>query len=120
MNDFDDLTDPMPQTRIGWTFGTAPKIDPSLYGTLVLVGMPPSGEKAELEVVDLADHAWRIIGSKMGSARLRVDIPKLVELYAQGRLKLDELISARYPLESINEAIASVKRGEALRNVIVF
>lgn len=89
-------------------------------GTLVLVGMPASGEKAEIEVVDMADHAWRLLGSKMGSTRLRVDIPKLVELYAQGRLMLDELISARYPLDHINEAIASVKRGEALRNVIVF
>ncbi len=47
-------------------------------------------------------------------------MPKLVDLYRQGRLKLDQLITARYPLEDINEAIADVKRGEALRNVIVF
>jgi Zn-dependent alcohol dehydrogenase len=56
----------------------------------------------------------------MGSTRLGVDVPKLVELYRQGRLKLDELITARYPLAEINEAIAAVKRAEALRNVIVF
>jgi Zn-dependent alcohol dehydrogenase len=61
-----------------------------------------------------------MLGSKMGSARLGVDIPKLVALYQQGRLKLDQLVSARYPLEDINRAIADVKRGEALRNVIVF
>jgi Zn-dependent alcohol dehydrogenase len=56
----------------------------------------------------------------MGSSNIQTDIPKLIELYKQGRLKLDELITARYPLEEINEAIASVNRGEALRNVIVF
>ena len=58
--------------------------------------------------------------ARLGSSRIRVDIPKLVELYQRGTLKLDELISGRYPLEEINEAIASVNRGEALRNVIVF
>ncbi len=89
-------------------------------GTLVIVGMPPSGVKAEIEVVDFAEKSQRVLGSKMGSTRLRVDVPKLVELYEQGRLKLDELITARYPLAQINEAIATVKRGEALRNVIVF
>jgi Zn-dependent alcohol dehydrogenase len=56
----------------------------------------------------------------MGSTRLRVDVPKLVEFYQQDRLKLDELITNRYPLEDMNEAIASVNRAEALRNVIVF
>ena len=41
-------------------------------------------------------------------------------LLLKGRLKLDELITGRYPLEQINEAMESVERGEALRNVIVF
>ncbi len=89
-------------------------------GTLVLVGMPAIGAKLQLEAVDLADNSQQILGSKMGSTRLQVDVPKLMELYEQGRLKLDELITARYPLEEINEAIAAVKRGEALRNVILF
>ena len=44
----------------------------------------------------------------------------MIALYKDGQLKLDELISGRYPLEEINEAVASVKRGEALRNVIIF
>ena len=56
----------------------------------------------------------------MGSTRLSVDVPRLVELYQQGRLKLDELITERYPLERINEAIDSMEQGQALRNVIVF
>ena len=49
-----------------------------------------------------------------------MDIPQLVGLYRAGRLKLDELVTGTYPLEEINEAIDSVKRGEALRNVVVF
>lgn len=56
----------------------------------------------------------------MGSARLPIDVPKLVELYTQGRLKLDELITERFPFERINEAIASSRAGAALRNVVVF
>lgn len=89
-------------------------------GAVVLVGMPPDGVTTDMDPGALASDNQRILGSKMGTARIQVDIPYLVSLYRQGRLKLDELISGRYPLAEINEAIASVKRGEALRNVIVF
>ncbi len=89
-------------------------------GTLVIVGMPASGVTAAFDPATFANEGQRVLGSKMGSARLQVDVPKLVDLYRQGRLKLDELISGRYPLEEINEAVASARRGEALRNVILF
>ena len=89
-------------------------------GTICIVGMPPSGAKAAFEGVSIADNAKKLIGSKMGSTRLQVDMPRLVDLYQQGRLKLDELISNRYSLEQINEAVASARQGDALRNVIVF
>ena len=89
-------------------------------GSICIVGMPPSGAMAAFEGVNIANDAKKLLGSKMGSTRLQVDIPGLVELYQQGRLKLDELISNRYPLENINEAVDSVRQGDALRNVIVF
>lgn len=89
-------------------------------GTLVLVGMPASGVKVQIEAVDFAGSGQHIMGSKMGSTQLRLDIPKLVALYEEGRLKLDELITERYSLDQINAAIAAVNRGEALRNVIIF
>jgi len=89
-------------------------------GAVVLVGMPAVGVKSEFEILTLANDTKRILGSKMGSSNIHVDIQHLVDLYKQGRLKLDELITERYPLERINEAIAAVNRGEALRNVIVF
>jgi Zn-dependent alcohol dehydrogenase len=56
----------------------------------------------------------------MESTRLRIDIPKLVALYEAGNLKLDELITGRYPLDQINEAIDEVRADKALRNVIIF
>ena len=89
-------------------------------GATVLVGMPPSGVRATFDPGMLAADGQRILGSKMGSARLPVDVPKLVELYREGRLKLDELVTERFPFERINEAIASTRAGAALRNVVVF
>lgn len=92
----------------------------SRTGTAVLVGIPADGVMSEIDPGAIAEGSQRIIGSKMGSSRIRVDVPYLIGQYKQGRLKLDELISGRYPLEEINEAISSVNRGEALRNVVVF
>ncbi len=89
-------------------------------GSIILVGMPATGVMSEIDPGTIANDCISIIGSKMGASNIHVDIPHLVELYKAGRLKLDELITARYPLEHINEAIAAVKRGEALRNVIIF
>lgn len=90
------------------------------HGTLVIVGLPESGALAALPVADFPLYERRVIGSFMGSTRLRVDVPRLAELYRQGRLKLDELITARYPLGQINEAIAAMESGAALRNLLMF
>lgn len=89
-------------------------------GAVVLVGMPENGVMSEIDPGTLANDSKRLLGSKMGSSNIHRDIPALADLYRQGRLKLDELVTGTYPLEDINEAIASVLRGEALRNVIVF
>jgi Zn-dependent alcohol dehydrogenase len=51
---------------------------------------------------------------------LTIDVHKLIDSYLAGVFKLDEQITGRYPLEQINEAIESVERGEAIRNVIIF
>lgn len=89
-------------------------------GTIVSVGMPRTGAAAALPMGDFTYNGQCLLGSNIGSTRLNVDIARLVGLYQSGRLKLDELITQRYPLEKINEAIESMERGEALRNVIVF
>ena len=88
-------------------------------GTLIIVGIPEVTATIPLPVAYHVMAERSVIGSLMGSTRLSVDIPRLVQLYQSGRLKLDELITARYSLEQINNAIASTERGEALRNVIV-
>lgn len=107
------------------TVGAKPAFDRAFdyitkNGSVVVVGMPASGVMAEYDPGTLAAWNQKIVGSKMGEATIAVDIPELVEHYRAGRLKLDELVTARYPLEQINEAIAAVNAGKALRNVIVF
>ncbi len=88
-------------------------------GTLVVVGMPPSGELAAFDPGALAHDGKRIVGSKLGSARPAEDVPRIAALYREGRLRLDELVTATYPLDKINEAVAAMRRGEAIRNVIL-
>ena len=56
----------------------------------------------------------------MGSSNIIVDIPRYITLYKAGYYKLDELITAHYKLEQINEAMESLASGEAMRNVIMF
>jgi len=62
----------------------------------------------------------KLTGSAMGAVRLRIDVPRLIELYKAGRLKLDELVSGHYPFEQINEALESSEKGEVIRNVLMF
>jgi S-(hydroxymethyl)glutathione dehydrogenase / alcohol dehydrogenase len=106
------------------TAGAAAAVDQGLAclrrgGTLVVVGMPPSGQLAAFDPGALAHDGKRIVGSKLGSARPAEDVPRIAALYREGRLRLDELVTATYPLEEINEAVAAMRRGEAIRNVIV-
>ena len=56
----------------------------------------------------------------MGSNRFRVDMPRLVEFYLNGKLNLDELISGHVKLEHINDCFARLRSGEVTRNVIMF
>ncbi len=107
------------------TVGAKAAVDQALAmigkaGAAVLVGMPPSGVSAAIDPGALAGLSQRLLGSKMGEARIAVDVPMLVDLYRQGRLELDRLISGRYPLSEINRAIADTKAGRSLRNVVVF
>ena len=89
-------------------------------GRVIMVGMPHSGASSSFEPVNFAATGQGMIGSKMGDAVIGRDIPWMVDLYRQGRLKLDELISARWRLDQINEAIADTRAGGARRNVILF
>jgi Zn-dependent alcohol dehydrogenase len=89
-------------------------------GRVIMVGMPHSGAEASYEPVVLAALGQGMVGSKMGDVVIQRDIPWMVDLYLQGRLQLDNLISGRWRLDQINEAIADTKTGAAKRNVIIF
>lgn len=88
-------------------------------GTATIIGLIPVGTNIELHGADFLAEK-KIQGSQMGSNRFRVDMPRFVDLYLQGRLKLDEMISDRIPLTRVNEALENLKRGEVARQVIVF
>lgn len=107
------------------TTGAIPAYDTApLYlapgGRAVMIGMPHTGAQSQYEPVILAALGQGLIGSKMGDAVIQRDIPWMADLYQQGRLKLDELISGRWRLDEINAAIADTRTGSARRNVILF
>ena len=89
-------------------------------GKVVMVGMPKSGELSKYEPVMMSAVSQGMIGTKMGDVVIKRDIPWMVDLYQQGRLQLDELISGRFTLEQINEAFMDTISGSAKRNVILF
>ncbi len=82
--------------------------------------MPHSGDMAQYEPVVMAALGQGIQATLMGDVVIQRDIPWMVDLYLQGRLKLDELVSGTWTFDQINAAIADTKTGAARRNVIVF
>jgi S-(hydroxymethyl)glutathione dehydrogenase/alcohol dehydrogenase len=88
-------------------------------GTANVIGMIPVGEKISLMGAAFLGEK-RIQGSAMGSNRFPVDMPRLVDFYMAGKLKLDEMISRRLKLDELNSAFEEMKRGEVARSVIVF
>ena len=88
-------------------------------GRVVAVGMPPSGATAAYEPVALAAASTGLVGSLMGETVLARDIPWMVDLWRQGRLELEALVSRRWRLDEIDAAIADTRAGAARRNVIV-
>ncbi len=89
-------------------------------GTTVMIGLPSFRDQLSFSPLEMIPSEKNLIGGFMGATNLKVDIPNLVALYRSGRLKLDELITGRFPLARINEAMALTEKGEGLRNVIMF
>lgn len=90
----------------------------SLGGTAVIVGLAPTGAMARFEPRALAEAEQRIIGSNYGSVRPALDFPFLVDLYRSGRLKVDELITTRRPLEEVEQAFDDMIAGKVVRTVL--
>ncbi|SDE04923.1 Zn-dependent alcohol dehydrogenase [Belnapia rosea] len=88
-------------------------------GTATIIGMVPFGVKIELHGFDFLRER-KIQGSSMGSNHFRVDMPRLLALWQQGKLHLDHLITGTLPLSEINTGFARLKSGEAVRQLVAF
>lgn len=88
-------------------------------GTAYVIGMVPLNQKLELGAQSFMSER-KIQGALMGSNRFRIDMPIIVDLYLQGRLQLDQLLSGTLPLDEINEGFAGLASGEIARQVIDF
>jgi S-(hydroxymethyl)glutathione dehydrogenase/alcohol dehydrogenase len=88
-------------------------------GTATVIGMIPVGQKVEIDGYMFLTER-KLQGSNMGSNRFRIDMPRYIDFYMQGRLNLDDMISLRGKLEDVNEAFRAMKAGEVARTVLMF
>ena len=89
-------------------------------GTAVIVGMAPMAARAPINPYLMALQEKSLKGTIYGSVRPNVDFPQLVDLYMDGRLKLDQLVSRTYKLDEINDGFAALRSGQVARGVVVF
>lgn len=89
-------------------------------GRTVTVGLPAPGALAQVSPLLLTAEARTIVGSYLGSAVPARDIPRYADLWREGRLPVEQLISARIGLADVNEAMDALAEGRALRQLIIF
>jgi S-(hydroxymethyl)glutathione dehydrogenase / alcohol dehydrogenase len=89
-------------------------------GTAVIVGMAAMSVRAPITPYAMALHEKTLKGTMYGSVRPNLDFPKLVDLYLEGRLKIDQLVSRTYKLDEINDGFAALRSGQVARGVVVF
>ena len=89
-------------------------------GTVVLAGLAPMGSSTNLPGAVITRQEKTVTGTYYGSAHPARDFPRYADLYLQGKLDLDRLISKTYSLDQINDAFADLLAGKLARGVIVF
>jgi S-(hydroxymethyl)glutathione dehydrogenase / alcohol dehydrogenase len=89
-------------------------------GTCTIVGVSPETARITLNPNVFTMMEKRLVGSFYGSTRPRVDMPLLIDLYMDKKIKIDELVSRTFPLEGVNEAYDLLQKGEVSRSVIKF
>ncbi|MGI9625098.1 MAG: Zn-dependent alcohol dehydrogenase [Acidimicrobiales bacterium] len=99
--------------RLGWD---CLRVD----GTLVAIGVHPSDSETALPAGQFATTEKTLMACLYGTSRPTKDIPLLVEMFRQGRLQLDELVTHRFDLEDINDAVAKMDSGHDARGIVVF
>jgi S-(hydroxymethyl)glutathione dehydrogenase / alcohol dehydrogenase len=88
-------------------------------GAAVIVGLPPTGSTARFDPLALAEANQRILGSNYGSIDAQRDVPRLVDLYMDGKIELDAMISGRRPLDDAADALDELAAGRALRTLLM-
>ncbi|HET7731898.1 MAG TPA: S-(hydroxymethyl)glutathione dehydrogenase/class III alcohol dehydrogenase [Usitatibacter sp.] len=89
------------------------------WGVSTIIGVAGAGQEISTRPFQLVTgRVWK--GSAFGGARGRTDVPRIVDWYMDGKLRIDELITHRLPLERINEGFELMERGESIRSVVVY
>jgi S-(hydroxymethyl)glutathione dehydrogenase / alcohol dehydrogenase len=89
------------------------------WGTSVIIGVAPAGAEIATRPFQLVTgRVWK--GSAFGGARGRTDVPKIVDFYMDGKIKIDELITHKLPLARINEAFDLMHEGKSIRTVVTY
>ncbi len=89
------------------------------WGVSVIIGVAGAGEEIATRPFQLVTgRVWK--GTAFGGARGRTDVPKIVDWYMEGKIRIDEMITHTMPLERINDAFDLMHRGESIRSVVTF
>jgi S-(hydroxymethyl)glutathione dehydrogenase/alcohol dehydrogenase len=89
------------------------------WGRSIIIGVAPAGAEISTRPFQLVTgRKWE--GSAFGGARGRTDVPKIVDWYMDGKVRIDELITHKLKLEQINEGFELMRRGESIRSVVEF
>jgi S-(hydroxymethyl)glutathione dehydrogenase/alcohol dehydrogenase len=89
------------------------------WGVSVIIGVAGAGQEIRTRPFQLVTgRVWK--GTAFGGARGRTDVPRIVDWYMEGKIRIDELITHVLPLERINDAFDMMHRGESIRSVVTF
>ncbi len=88
-------------------------------GWATMLGVAPANATVEVPAAALRREKV-LTGSSMGSNRFKVDMPRYIDLYYQGKLMLDEMITRRFRLDQVDEAFQAMREGEVIRSVLMF
>jgi S-(hydroxymethyl)glutathione dehydrogenase/alcohol dehydrogenase len=85
----------------------------------VIIGVAGAGQEISTRPFQLVTgRVWK--GSAFGGAKRRSDVPKIVDMYMDGRINIDDLITHQMPLEKINDAFDLMHRGDSIRSVVLY
>ncbi len=89
------------------------------WGESIIIGVAGAGQEIATRPFQLVTgRVWR--GSAFGGAKGRTDVPKIVDWYMDGKIKIDEMITHTMPLDDINRAFDLMHSGESIRSVVTF